>query len=67
MTEFPLLNAFLYAAAGIVAFILAMSGIAKLARFDFRKQIGEDRNMAAALVAAAVIVGIAWIVASTMH
>jgi hypothetical protein len=67
MTEYPLLNAFLFACAGIVVFVLALGAIAQMARFDFKKHIGEDRNIAAAIVAAAIVIGVAWIVASTMH
>ena len=67
MTEFPLLNAFLFACVGVVVFVLAMGFVAKIAHFDFKKHIGEDRNMAAAVVAAAVVIGLAWIVAATVH
>jgi putative membrane protein len=67
VTDFPLLNAFVYACVGVVVFALAMGFVAKLAHFDFKKHIGEDRNVAAAIVAAAIVIGIAWIVAATMH
>ena len=67
MTDYPLLNAFFFACVGVVVFVLAMGFVAKLARFDFKKHIGEDSNVAAAILAGAVVIGIAWIVATTMH
>ncbi len=67
MTDYPLLNAFFYACAGVAVFILAMGAVAKLTHFDFKKHIGEDRNIAAAILAGAIVIGLAWIVANTMH
>ena len=67
MTDIPLLNAFLYAFVGVAVYVLALGFTAKIARFDFKKYIGEDRNVAAAILAGAVAIGLAWIVAATMH
>jgi hypothetical protein len=50
-----------------LAFAIALAAAARAAAFDVRKAIVEERNIAAAIVAAAVTLGIAWIVASTMH
>ena len=39
----------------------------KLAPLDLWKQIGEERNIAVAILAGAVALGICWIIAATMH
>jgi uncharacterized membrane protein YjfL (UPF0719 family) len=67
MTGSPILNAILFTCLGLVAFVVALAVAARAAGFDVRKAIVEERNVAAAIVAAAVTLGIAWIVASTMH
>jgi uncharacterized membrane protein YjfL (UPF0719 family) len=67
MTEFPLLNATLFAILGLVVFTVALAALAKMAPFDVRKAIVEDANVAAAVLAGAVALGVAWIIAATMH
>jgi len=67
MTEFPLINAVLFAVLGLAVFAAAASMILRLLPFDFRKAIIDDHNVAAGLVVAALLLGIAWIVAATMH
>ena len=67
MTDIALLNALIYAAVGVVAYVVALGFVAKLAKFDYKKQIAEERNVPAAIVAAAVALGLAWIVASAVH
>jgi uncharacterized membrane protein YjfL (UPF0719 family) len=67
MTEFPLLNAAIYAGVGVVVYVLALAFVAKLARFDFKKEIAGERNVPAAIVAAAMALGIAWIIAAALH
>ncbi len=67
MTDIPLLNAAIYAAVGVVAYVIALSFVAKLAKFDYKKEITGERNVPAAIVAAAVALGLAWIVASAVH
>jgi VIT1/CCC1 family predicted Fe2+/Mn2+ transporter len=67
MTSSPILNAILFTCLGLVAFVVALAVAARAAGFDVRKAIVEERNVAAAIVAAAVTLGIAWIVASTKH
>jgi uncharacterized membrane protein YjfL (UPF0719 family) len=67
MTEFPILNALLYSGLGILVFVIAAAVISKLAPFDLRKEIVQERNVAAAILAAAVALGICWIIAATMH
>jgi putative membrane protein len=67
MTEFPLINAILFAGAGIIVFVAASAMIAKLLPFDVWKEVVQERNVAAAILAGAVALGLCWIVAATMH
>jgi len=67
MTGSPIINAILFTLLGLVAFLVALAVAARAAGFDARKAILEERNVAAAIVVAAVTLGVAWIVASTMH
>ena len=65
MTDYPLINGLIFSALGIVVFVIAFSLVVKLAPLDLWKQIGEERNIAAAILAGAL--GICWIVAATLH
>jgi uncharacterized membrane protein YjfL (UPF0719 family) len=67
MTEFPFLNALVFAALGILVFVIAFAIVAKLAPFRLWKEIVEERNVAAAILAGAVALGLCWIIASAMH
>ncbi|HLK67632.1 MAG TPA: DUF350 domain-containing protein [Bryobacteraceae bacterium] len=67
MTEFPLLNALIFAGLAILVFIAAFSIVIKLAPFNLWKEIVQERNVAAAILAGAVALGLCWIIAATMH
>ncbi|HEY2013945.1 MAG TPA: DUF350 domain-containing protein [Bryobacteraceae bacterium] len=67
MTEYPILNALIFSGLGIAVFVAAFSIVSKLAPFDLWKEIVQERNVAAAILAAAVALGICWIIAATMH
>jgi putative membrane protein len=67
MTEYPLLNAILFAALGIAVFAVAFSIVTRLLPFDLKRDIAQERNTAAAIVIAAIALGLAWIIATTMH
>jgi putative membrane protein len=67
MTDVPVLNAIIFACLGIGLFVAAAGALAKIAPFDIWKQVVEERNVAAAIVCAAVALGVAWIIAATMH
>jgi putative membrane protein len=67
MTEYPLLNAAIFAALGVTLFAIGFSIVSKLLPFDLKKDIAEGRNTAAAIVIAAITLGMAWIIATTMH
>jgi putative membrane protein len=67
VTDFPPLNALIFAALGIATFFAACALAVKLAPFDVWKQVAEERNVAAAIVAGAALLGIGWIIAAAMH
>jgi uncharacterized membrane protein YjfL (UPF0719 family) len=67
MTEFPVLNALVFAVLGVLVFVIAMAIVAKLAPFHVWKEIVQERNVAAAILAGAVALGLCWIIASAMH
>ena len=67
MTDYPVINGLIFCGLGIIVFIIAFSLVIKLAPLDLWKQIGEERNIAVAILAGAVALGICWIIAATMH
>ena len=67
MTEFPALNALVFAALGVLVFVIALAIVAKLAPFHVWKEIVVERNVAAAIFAGAVALGLCWIIAAAMH
>jgi putative membrane protein len=67
MTDIPLVNAIIFAALGIAIFFVAFSLAAKLWPIDLWKEIAQEHNVAAAIVAGAVALGLAWIIAATVH
>jgi uncharacterized membrane protein YjfL (UPF0719 family) len=67
MTDIPLLNGIIVAALGILVFVIAFSLVVRLSPLNLWKQIGEERNVAAAILAGAVALGICWIIAATLH
>jgi uncharacterized membrane protein YjfL (UPF0719 family) len=67
MTDIPVLNGLIFAALGIVVFVIAFSLLVRLAPIDLWKEIAQERNVAAAILAGAAALGICWIIAATMH
>ncbi len=67
MTDYPLLNALIFTTLGIAVFAAAFSIVAKLAPFDLWKQLVEEHNLAVAIFAGAVALGLCWIIAAAMH
>lgn len=67
MTEYPILNALIFSGLGVLVFVAAFSIVSKLAPFDLWKEIVQERNVAAAILAGAVALGLCWIIAATMH
>ncbi len=67
MTEFPVLNALVFTVLGVLVFVIAVAILAKLAPFHVWKEIVEERNVAVAILAGAVALGLCWIIAAAMH
>jgi len=67
MTDIPILNALIFVGLGILVFVLAFSLVVRLAPLNLWKEIGQERNVAAAILAGAVALGLCWIIAATMH
>ena len=67
MTDYPLVNAVLFAALGVLVFLAAFAILVKLAPFDVWKEIVQERNLAAAILAGTVALGLCWIIAAAMH
>jgi putative membrane protein len=67
MTDVPVLNALIFAVLGIGLFVVAFGALVKVAPFQLWKEIVEERNLAVAILAGAVALGICWIIATTMH
>ena len=63
----PILNALIFAGLGSLVFIVAFSIVVKIAPFDLWKEIVHEHNVAAAILAGAVALGLCWIIAATMH
>jgi putative membrane protein len=67
MTDLPLVNALIFASLGIAVFFTALAILSRALPFDLWKQIVDERNVAAAVLAGAVALGLSWIIAATMH
>ena len=67
MSEFPVLNALIFAFLGILVFVVAFALVVKIAPVDLWREIVQERNVAAAILAGAVALGLCWIVAAAMH
>jgi uncharacterized membrane protein YjfL (UPF0719 family) len=67
MTGSPLANALIFTALGVAAFLVAFAIVVRLWPIDLWKEIAHERNVAAAIFAGAVALGLCWIIAATMH
>ncbi|HEX6083632.1 MAG TPA: DUF350 domain-containing protein [Thermoanaerobaculia bacterium] len=67
----PFLRTFLstvvYTIFGVIVFGLAYWAMIKVAPFSIRKEIEDDHNNAVAILMAAVILGLAIIIAAALH
>jgi ABC-type sulfate transport system permease component len=61
------MNALIFAALGVAVFFAACALAVKLAPFEVWKHVVEERNVPAAIVVGAAMLGIGWIIAATMH
>ena len=67
LTEHPLFNAVIFAALGIAVFALAGAILLKTTPVKLWRELVEERNLAVAIFAGAVAIGICMIVAAAMH
>jgi putative membrane protein len=67
----PALHTFLvtfaYTAFGLIVFGVAFAIIVKITPFSMRKEIEEDQNVALAILIGSVMLGLAIIIAATIH
>jgi len=67
----PFLKTFLitliYAVFGVVVFAVAFWAMVKVSPFSIRKELEADQNVAVAVLMAAVILGLAIIIAAALH
>ena len=67
MTEYAPINGLIFAVLGLAVFWAACRGAASLAGFDVRRQVVEEKNVAAAIVAGGAMLAMGWIIAAAMH
>lgn len=67
MSEFPLLNALVFAFLGIVIFVIAFALVDKLTPYHLWKEIVEDHNTALAILVGAMSIGTCIIIAAAVH
>lgn len=61
------LNTVIYTVFGVVVFAIAFWAMTKISPFPVRKEIEADHNIAVAILMAAVILGLAIIIAAALH
>lgn len=62
-----LLNALIYALFGVIVLVLSFFVLDKLTPYDLWKEVVEKQNVAIAVLAGAMALGIAIIIASAVH
>ena len=62
-----LLNALIYALFGVIVLVLSFFVLDKLTPYDLWKEVAEKQNIAVAVLAGAIALGIAIIIASAVH
>lgn len=70
MTDFQpgyLLNAVIYAALGIVIFVVSFAVLDWMTPYHLWKEIVEDKNMALAVLIGAMSIGMCIIIAAAVH
>ena len=61
------LNTLIYTVFGVLVFAIAFWVMVKISPFPIRKEIEADHNVAVAVLMAAVILGLAIIIAAALH
>ncbi len=67
MTDYPLLNAIIYAALGIAIFVAAFTIIDKFTPFHLWTEIVKEKNIALAILLGAMSIGMCIIIAAAVH
>ena len=67
LTEYPLLNAVIFASLGIAVFALAGALLLKLTPLNLWRELTTERNVAVAIFAGAAAIGLCLIIAAAMH
>ena len=67
MTDFPLLNAIIFAGLGIVIFVLSFMIIDKFTPFHLWTEIVKEKNTALAILLGAMSIGMCIIIAAAVH
>ena len=67
MSEYPILNALLFAALGIVIFVAAFFVIDKATPYHLWDQIVKEKNVALAILLGSMSIGMCIIIAAAVH
>ena len=67
MTDYPLLNAIIYASLGIAIFVIAFTVIDKITPFHLWNEIVREKNVALAILLGAMSIGMCIIIAAAVH
>ncbi len=63
----PIINALIFAVIGIVVLVMSFVIVDKLTPYDLWKEIVEEKNLALAVLAGAMSIGMSVIIASAIH
>ena len=66
-TEYPMLNALIFATIGILIFVVAFAIIDRLTPYHLWKEIVEEHNTALAILVGAMSIGMCIIIAAAVH
>lgn len=61
------INTVVYTLFGVIVFAIAFWAMVKISPFPIRKELEADHNVAVAILMAAVILGLALIIAAALH
>ena len=67
MTDIPAINALIFAALGILIFVVAFAVIDKFTPYHLWKEIVEEKNTALAILVGAMSIGMCIIIAAAVH
>jgi putative membrane protein len=67
LTEYPLVNAVVFALLGVAVFALAAAILLKVTPLQLWRELVQERNVAVAIFAGAAAIGICMIIAAAMH